>query len=128
MFGNFGYPFKICELMKFILIEVFYSEKFSFSNLYDSSVTRNYFENLVRALENGLSDVDAHGGTSRAGGSRGLGAGSSKSRTSRSKGSTATARSSGSRNIDDSGHWSCEYCTFANAKAATVCQMCQQRR
>lgn len=91
-----------------------------------TSVTRNYFENLVRALENGLSDVDAHGGTSRTGGSRSLGAGSSKGRTSRSKGTAA--RSSGSRNIDDSGHWSCEYCTFANAKSATVCQMCQQRR
>ncbi|KAI3757071.1 hypothetical protein L6452_04604 [Arctium lappa] len=91
-----------------------------------TSVTRNYFENLVRALENGLSDVDAHGGTSRIGGSRSLGAGSSKGRTSRSKGTSA--RSSGSRNIDDSVHWSCEYCTFANAKSATICQMCQQRR
>ncbi|XP_028072509.1 probable E3 ubiquitin-protein ligase ARI7 isoform X4 [Camellia sinensis] len=29
-----------------------------------TSVTRNYFENLVRALENGLSDVDSHGGGS----------------------------------------------------------------
>lgn len=94
-----------------------------------TSVTRNYFENLVRALENGLSDVDAHGGTSRTGGSRSLGAGSSsKSRTSRNKGTAPTARSSGSRNIDDSDHWSCEYCTFANAKSATVCQMCQHRR
>ncbi|XP_076954378.1 putative E3 ubiquitin-protein ligase ARI8 [Bidens hawaiensis] len=88
-----------------------------------TSVTRNYFENLVRALENGLSDVDARGGTSRAGGSRGSVAGSSKS--SRNKG---TASASKSRNIDDPGHWSCEYCTFANAKSATVCQMCQQRR
>ncbi|KAI3783741.1 hypothetical protein L1987_42827 [Smallanthus sonchifolius] len=92
-----------------------------------TSVTRNYFENLVRALVNGLSDVDAHCGTSRTGGSRGLGVGSSKSRSSsnRNKGTTPTARS---RNIDDSGHWSCEYCTFANAKSATACQMCQQRR
>nr|GEZ17188.1 probable E3 ubiquitin-protein ligase ARI8 [Tanacetum cinerariifolium] len=73
-----------------------------------TSVTRNYFENLVRALENGLSDVDTHGGTtSRNGGSRSLGgAGSSKSRNSRNKGTAPTGRSSGSRNIDDSGHWS----------------------
>ncbi|CAH1446499.1 unnamed protein product [Lactuca virosa] len=92
-----------------------------------TSVTRNYFENLVRALENGLSDVDGHGGSSRTGGTRTLGAGSSKSRSSRSKG--AARSSSGSRATDDSGqHWSCEYCTFANAKSATVCQMCQQRR
>ncbi|XP_071713866.1 probable E3 ubiquitin-protein ligase ARI8 [Rutidosis leptorrhynchoides] len=93
-----------------------------------TSVTRNYFENLVRALENGLSDVDVHGGTSRAGGSRGLGAGSSKSRNSRSKASATTAKSSGSRNIDDAGHWSCQHCTYANVKAATVCHMCQNRR
>ncbi|KAK3023839.1 hypothetical protein RJ639_044556 [Escallonia herrerae] len=44
------------------------------------------------------------------------------------RGKGTAARSSSSRNIDDSGHWSCEYCTFANAKTATVCQMCQQRR
>ncbi|XP_076934844.1 putative E3 ubiquitin-protein ligase ARI8 isoform X1 [Bidens hawaiensis] len=92
-----------------------------------TSVTRNYFENLVRALENGLSDVDARGGPSRTSGSRSLGgAGSSKSRTNKNKGTTPapTARS---RNIDDSGRWSCEYCTFANAKSAIVCQMCQHR-
>ncbi|XP_022017940.1 probable E3 ubiquitin-protein ligase ARI8 isoform X1 [Helianthus annuus] len=89
-----------------------------------TSVTRNYFENLVRALENGLSDVDARGGTSRTGGSRGLGAGSSKN--SRNKGAAPPAARS--RNIDDSGHWSCEYCTFANVRSANVCQMCQHRR
>lgn len=88
-----------------------------------TSVTRNYFENLVRALENGLSDVDGHGGSSRTGGARTLGAGSSKSRGSRSKGAARSSRA-----LDDAGHWSCEYCTFANAKSATVCQMCQQRR
>ncbi|CAI9762847.1 unnamed protein product [Fraxinus pennsylvanica] len=31
-----------------------------------TSVTRNYFENLVRALENGLSDVDSQGASSKA--------------------------------------------------------------
>ncbi|KAI3889098.1 hypothetical protein MKX03_004261 [Papaver bracteatum] len=30
-----------------------------------TSVTRNYFENLVRALENGLSDVDSQGSCSK---------------------------------------------------------------
>ncbi|KAK3020508.1 hypothetical protein RJ639_045450 [Escallonia herrerae] len=44
------------------------------------------------------------------------------------RGKGTAARSSSCRNIDDSGHWSCEYCTFANARTATVCQMCQQRR
>ncbi|EOY09682.1 IBR domain-containing protein isoform 1 [Theobroma cacao] len=92
-----------------------------------TSVTRNYFENLVRALENGLSDVDSHGACSRMGSSKSLGGGSSRGRSGKAKGSTS--RSSGSsRNIDDSGHWSCEYCTYANVKSATICQMCQQRR
>ncbi|MFS7996573.1 putative Zinc finger, RanBP2-type [Helianthus anomalus] len=103
----------------FIFVFVCYSDKDLFA-----SVTRNYFENLVRALENGLSDVDARGGTSRTGGSRGLGAGSSKN--SRNKGAAPPAARS--RNIDDSGHWSCEYCTFANVRSANVCQMCQHRR
>ncbi|XP_015572195.1 probable E3 ubiquitin-protein ligase ARI8 [Ricinus communis] len=92
-----------------------------------TSVTRNYFENLVRALENGLSDVDSHGACSRTASSKSLGGGSSRGRGGRGKGSTS--RSSGpSRNIDDSGHWSCEHCTFANIRTATICAMCQQRR
>ncbi|XP_055829725.1 probable E3 ubiquitin-protein ligase ARI8 [Solanum dulcamara] len=91
-----------------------------------TSVTRNYFENLVRALENGLSDVDAHGAYSRAASSKSLGGGSIKGKGGRGKGTTS--RSSSSRNIDDSGHWSCEYCTYANVRPATACQMCQQRR
>ncbi|KAH7542232.1 hypothetical protein FEM48_Zijuj02G0051600 [Ziziphus jujuba var. spinosa] len=93
-----------------------------------TSVTRNYFENLVRALENGLSDVDSHGATcSRAASSKSLGGTSSKGRGGRGKATTSRSSSS-SRNIDDSGHWSCEHCTFANVKTATVCQMCHQRR
>ncbi|MBA0591370.1 hypothetical protein Gorai_020048 [Gossypium raimondii] len=92
-----------------------------------TSVTRNYFENLVRALENGLSDVDSRGACSRMGNSKGLGGGSSRGRSGKGKGSTSRPSSS-SRNIDDSGHWSCEYCTFANVKSATTCLMCQQRR
>ncbi|XP_011014998.1 PREDICTED: probable E3 ubiquitin-protein ligase ARI8 [Populus euphratica] len=92
-----------------------------------TSVTRNYFENLVRALENGLSDVNSHGTCSRTASSKSLGGGSSRARTGRGKGSTS--RSSGpSRNIDDPGHWSCEHCTFANIKPTTICAMCQQRR
>lgn len=91
---------------------------------YDS-VTRNYFENLVRALENGLSDVDPRGACSRAASSKNLGCLSSKG--SRSRGRGTTSRSSSSRNIDDLGHWSCQYCTYANVRSATICQMCQQR-
>ncbi|XP_057962909.1 probable E3 ubiquitin-protein ligase ARI8 isoform X2 [Malania oleifera] len=92
-----------------------------------TSVTRNYFENLVRALENGLSDVDSHGTCSRMTSSKSLGGGSSKGRGGRGKG-TGSRSSSSSRNLDDSGRWSCEYCTFANVGSTTVCQICQQHR
>ncbi|GLT27961.1 hypothetical protein SLA2020_029240 [Shorea laevis] len=92
-----------------------------------TSVTRNYFENLVRALENGLSDVDSHGNCSRTGSSKSVGGGTSKGRGGKGKGSSSRSGGS-SRNIDDSSHWSCEFCTFANIRLATVCQMCQQRR
>ncbi|XP_021772293.1 probable E3 ubiquitin-protein ligase ARI8 isoform X2 [Chenopodium quinoa] len=44
-----------------------------------TSVTRNYFENLVRALENGLADVDSHGACSRTTSSKSLGGSRSKS-------------------------------------------------
>ncbi|KAK4338847.1 hypothetical protein RND71_040309 [Anisodus tanguticus] len=55
-----------------------------------------------------------------------LGGGSGKVKGSRGKGTAS--RSVSSRNMDDSGHWSCEYCTYANARSANVCQMCQQHR
>ncbi|GMN27634.1 hypothetical protein TIFTF001_041059 [Ficus carica] len=62
-------------------------------------VTRNYFENLVRALENGLSDVDSQGtcsGTS----SKSM-AGTSKGKGGRGKGTSRTGGSS--KNVDNVG-------------------------
>ncbi|XP_031287250.1 probable E3 ubiquitin-protein ligase ARI7 [Pistacia vera] len=56
-----------------------------------TSVTKNYFENLVRALENGLADVDSHAACSKAGISKPPPA--SKGKSGRGKGS---GRSSGS--------------------------------
>ncbi|XP_021772292.1 probable E3 ubiquitin-protein ligase ARI8 isoform X1 [Chenopodium quinoa] len=90
-----------------------------------TSVTRNYFENLVRALENGLADVDSHGACSRTTSSKSLGG--SRSKSGRGRGTSSKSGSS-SRNIDDSSHWSCEHCTFANVRSATICQMCHNRR
>ncbi|CAL5200088.1 unnamed protein product [Lathyrus oleraceus] len=90
-----------------------------------TSVTRNYFENLVRALENGLCDVDSNGAaSSKATGSKNA-AGSSKGRGGRGKG---TIRASMSSRITDDNHWSCEQCTYANVRSATACQMCNQPR
>ncbi|KAK6156448.1 hypothetical protein DH2020_010696 [Rehmannia glutinosa] len=91
--------------------------------LIGAGVTKNYFENLVRALENGLSDVDSDAVCRQAGSSKNVGSGSGKGRGGKGKGPTST-----SRNIDDSTHWSCEYCTYANVRSPTVCEMCQQRR
>ncbi|CAI8602548.1 unnamed protein product [Vicia faba] len=85
-----------------------------------TSVTRNYFENLVRELENGLCDVDSNGAaSSKATGSKNA-AGSSKGRGGRGKG---TVRASMSSRITDDNHWSCEQCTYANVRSATACQI-----
>ncbi|GMY13847.1 probable E3 ubiquitin-protein ligase ARI8, partial [Fagus crenata] len=85
-----------------------------------TSVTRNYFENLVRALENGLSDVDSHGACSRTVSSKSLGGGSSKGRGGRAKGTTSRSSSSS--------HWSCDHCTYVNVKSVIICHMCQEHR
>ncbi|KAK7341591.1 hypothetical protein VNO80_24526 [Phaseolus coccineus] len=91
-----------------------------------TSVTRNYFENLVRALENGLCDVDSNGASFSKATSSKNGAGSSKGKSGRVK-ATFRTNSMSSRMNDDS-HWCCEHCTYANVRSATTCQMCYQHR
>lgn len=91
-----------------------------------TSVTRNYFENLVRALENGLSDVDSQGASSKTTSSKNV-AGSSKGKGGgRGKGSSRVGGSS--KTTDDSGGWACDQCTYINSKSALACQMCHHRR
>ncbi|KAK1426350.1 hypothetical protein QVD17_15021 [Tagetes erecta] len=85
-----------------------------------TSVTRNYFENLVRALENGLADVDAHGASSKTSSSKNA-AGTSKAKGTKGKGSIRGR-------TDDSTGWSCDQCTYMNSKNATSCQMCHNSR
>ncbi|KAG7013889.1 putative E3 ubiquitin-protein ligase ARI7, partial [Cucurbita argyrosperma subsp. argyrosperma] len=51
-----------------------------------TSVTRNYFENLVRALENGLSDVNSHGASSGTTSSKNTAGSSKGGRSVRGKG------------------------------------------
>ncbi|KAI3683425.1 hypothetical protein L1987_83928 [Smallanthus sonchifolius] len=89
-----------------------------------TSVTRNYFENLVRALENGLSDVDAHGASSKTSSSKNA-AGTSKTKGTKGKGSNKVVATS---RTDDSTGWSCDQCTYMNPKTATSCQMCNNGR
>ncbi|KAL8170841.1 hypothetical protein V2J09_022645 [Rumex salicifolius] len=102
-----------------------------------TSVTRNYFENLVRALENGLSDIDVYGASSRGAGSKTMGTGgnignggsSSNSKGKSLRGKGAISRSSGpSRPVDDPNYWPCDRCTYANPVSLSACQMCNQRR
>ncbi|CAN0923097.1 Probable E3 ubiquitin-protein ligase ARI7 [Linum grandiflorum] len=59
-----------------------------------TSVTKNYFENLVKALENGLADVDSNGSSSKASGSKDVVG--TKGKGGRGKGSIKTGR-----NADD---------------------------
>ncbi|KAL3507131.1 hypothetical protein ACH5RR_032513 [Cinchona calisaya] len=91
-----------------------------------TSVTRNYFENLVRALENGLIDVDSQGACSKSTSSKSV-TGSSKGKVG-GKGKVSFKTGGSSRNLDDSSNWACDQCTYSNVKSATTCQMCLHRR
>ncbi|KAJ4840373.1 putative E3 ubiquitin-protein ligase ari7 [Turnera subulata] len=62
-----------------------------------TSVTKNYFENLVRALENGLADVDSHAACSK--GTSAKVTGICKARATKGKGNGKSGGSS--RNGDD---------------------------
>lgn len=88
------------------------------------SVTRNYFENLVRALETGLNDVGESGNQPTCSRSSSIKSGKGKN------GKTRTIGGTTSRSLDDGNHshWSCESCTFANTKSSMVCQVCHRRR
>jgi len=88
-----------------------------------TSITRNYFENLVRALENGLSDVNTNvEASSTTSSSTTTAAGTSKPKAVKGKGPTKGGASS---RTDD---WTCETCTYVNPKTATECEMCHTSR
>ncbi|KAG5530856.1 hypothetical protein RHGRI_025719 [Rhododendron griersonianum] len=89
-----------------------------------TSVTRNYFENLVRALENGLSDVDSQGASSKTATTK-SGAAVGKGKSGRGKSSRAGGPS---KNSDDHGSWTCDQCTYFNPRSLPACEMCHQPR
>jgi ariadne-1 len=64
-----------------------------------TSVTRNYFENLVQALENGLSDVN-----NGLAGVKGSSSKASASNKGRGRSKFVTSKISSSRNTDDNRH------------------------
>jgi len=79
-------------------------------------VTRSYFENLVRALENGLSEVKSQAPKKPKGQKR------------KAEGSTSTSGQSNvavTVDLDDIGYWSCDRCTYLNSESALSCQMCR---
>uniref|UniRef100_A0A453P1J0 RanBP2-type domain-containing protein n=1 Tax=Aegilops tauschii subsp. strangulata TaxID=200361 RepID=A0A453P1J0_AEGTS len=94
-----------------------------------TSVTRNYFENLVRALESGLNDVGAHtgqGACSKAVSSKNLGG---KSKSGKNKAPVGASKSgSSTRGMDDGNIWACDQCTFANPRSARSCQVCDHQQ
>jgi hypothetical protein len=90
------------------------------------SVTRNYFENLVRALETGLIDVGpstSQSMSTKNTTSKNLGG---KSKTGKNKAASSKSGSS-SRGVDDSNIWTCDQCTYVNPKSAKACQACDHQ-
>ncbi|PWA62995.1 zinc finger, RanBP2-type [Artemisia annua] len=83
---------------------------------YAYGITRNYFENLVRVLENGLSGVNTNvEASSETSSSTTAAAGTSKPKGVKGKGPTKCGASS---RTDDC---TCEWCTYENPKTATEC-------
>ncbi|GAQ91019.1 hypothetical protein KFL_007140020 [Klebsormidium nitens] len=86
-----------------------------------TTVTRGYFDSLVRDLETGLKSVDGKAAAE---------AGTSKSSRSKSKGGKGKGGSSRPKSnmLDEVAYWPCERCTYANPNASIACQMCASPR
>ncbi|CAL9187406.1 unnamed protein product [Musa hybrid cultivar] len=95
-----------------------------------TSVTKNYFENLVRALETGLKDVGTSNNQATCSKSSSCKSLGSKSKSGKIKAVAGSSSGSGapSRSFDDGNLWSCDRCTYANPRSTTTCQMCEHHR
>lgn len=86
-----------------------------------TSVTRTYFENLVRALETGLQDIcSADPSATSNYGIRGV--------NGRPAGRSETGTSSGPGGFIGIGFndlWSCVLCSFVNPSTASICKICE---
>uniref|UniRef100_A0A0E0AYB5 RBR-type E3 ubiquitin transferase n=1 Tax=Oryza glumipatula TaxID=40148 RepID=A0A0E0AYB5_9ORYZ len=87
-----------------------------------TSVTRNYFENLVQALEAGLEDVH-----STAQGTTSSNATNIPSKKAVTKGKTKKQLPRTSSDNSDEG-WPCERCTFINPSSVDACSVCDKHR
>ncbi|KAL0919131.1 hypothetical protein M5K25_011206 [Dendrobium thyrsiflorum] len=85
-----------------------------------TSVTRNYFQNLVQALESGLEDVGPNRQTNSSNSS------SSKNISSKNSPGNSPRSSTITNNLDN--YWYCERCTYANPSSNHACEMCEHRR
>ncbi|XP_020688638.1 probable E3 ubiquitin-protein ligase ARI8 [Dendrobium catenatum] len=85
-----------------------------------TSVTRNYFQNLVQALESGLEDVGPNRQTNSSKSS------CSKNISSKNSPGNSPRSSTTINNFDN--YWYCERCTFANPSSNHACEMCEHRR
>lgn len=76
-------------------------------------MTRNYFDDLVRALENGLQEVD-----------------SSKSAVKKKVGEIASYRGriTYADYVDEDGNWLCGSCTYINRLDSHTCKVCESDR
>lgn len=90
-----------------------------------TSVTRNYFEHLVQALERGLEDV---GPNPQSNGSKSSSSKNTSSKSAEGEKSSwwnISRSSTTTNNADD--YWSCDRCTYANPRSANACQICRHR-
>ncbi|KAH0434367.1 hypothetical protein IEQ34_026841 [Dendrobium chrysotoxum] len=85
-----------------------------------TSVTRNYFQNLVQALESGLEDVGPNRQTNSSNSS------TSKNISSKNSPGNSPRSSTTTNNLDN--YWYCERCTYANPSSNRACEMCEHRR
>ncbi|PIA53345.1 hypothetical protein AQUCO_00900133v1 [Aquilegia coerulea] len=92
--------------------EKFYEFRTKLTGL--TSVTREYFEKLVQALENGLADVDTHSGWE------------DMDFWYRRHCTYANDKFDTICQVCNQhrGLWSCQRCTYLNKKSATVCKIC----
>ncbi|KAL5707851.1 RBR-type E3 ubiquitin transferase [Ranunculus cassubicifolius] len=93
-----------------------------------TSVTRNYFENLVQALENGLADVDSHAACKITGSSKSSEVAVKKRKRENIKVAVPRSARPARVPVDLTGPWSCIHCTYSNDVSANVCQVCNQQR
>uniref|UniRef100_A0A0E0M3C0 RBR-type E3 ubiquitin transferase n=1 Tax=Oryza punctata TaxID=4537 RepID=A0A0E0M3C0_ORYPU len=87
-----------------------------------TSVTRNYFENLVQALEAGLQDVRATGQSAS------VSASSSKKPPTNTRGKSGRNKVARTSPECSGDRWPCDRCTFINPSSSNACNVCGRNK